>query len=123
MLQTLTHYSLHFLVIGGIAYFYDPKTWKKNWLILLATMAVDLDHLLADPIFHSGRCSIGFHYLHSLYVIPFYVLGAAFLKRSVLKLIFIGLSFHMFTDFVDCLWMFSVCGECEIPEYFRYFQQ
>lgn len=123
MLQPLLHYSLHFLVIGGIAYLYDKRNWKRNWLILLATMLVDLDHLLADPIFHPGRCSVGFHYLHSFYVIPFYFLGAAFLKKSVWKLILIGLAFHMFTDFVDCLWMFRECGGCEIPEYFRYFSE
>ena len=118
MLQDFTHYTFHFLVIGLIGYLYDPKNWKRNWLILLATMAVDLDHLLATPIFHPGRCSIGFHYLHSFYVIPFYFVGAVFLRRSVWKLICIGLAFHMITDFMDCIWMFSECGDCEIPESF-----
>ena len=121
MFQTLVHYSLHFLVIGAIAYWYDKKHWKRNWLILLSTMLVDLDHLLADPIFHPGRCSVGYHILHSEYVIPIYFLGAAFLKRSVLKVIFIGLSFHMFTDFTDCVWMYSECGSCEIREVFSGF--
>lgn len=117
MLQPLIHYSLHFLVIGVIAYFYDPKNWKRGWFILLATMLVDLDHLFADPIFEVGRCSIGFHYLHSEYVIPLYILGAIFIKHKIVKLIFIGLVFHMFTDFVDCIWMFLTCDfNCEVPE-------
>ena len=107
MLQQLVHYSLHFLVIGVIAYCYDRKHWKKNWLILLATMLVDLDHVVADPIFLEGRCSIGFHPLHSYFVIPLYLLGAIFIKHKILKLIFIGLVFHMFTDFIDCFWMYS----------------
>ena len=107
MLQQLVHYSLHFLVIGAIAYWYDPKQWKKYWLILLATMLIDLDHLVADPIFQAGRCSIGFHPLHSYYIIPLYFLGAVFVKHKILKIIFIGLLFHMFTDFIDCLWIHS----------------
>ncbi|WP_245234975.1 DUF6122 family protein, partial [Tamlana crocina] len=60
MLQTVVHYFLHFIFIGAIAYGYDSNNWKKYWLILLATMLVDLDHLLATPIFQPGRCSIGF---------------------------------------------------------------
>ncbi|HET8884815.1 MAG TPA: DUF6122 family protein [Salinimicrobium sp.] len=102
MLQTFTHYYLHFIAIGAIAYFFDPKKWKFYWLVLIATMAVDLDHLLATPIFEAGRCSIGFHPLHSFYVIPFYLIGAVFLRKPILKLICIGLIFHMLTDYLDC---------------------
>ena len=58
MLQNLVHYFLHFIAIVGIAYFYDNNNWKKYWLILLATMLIDADHLLAEPIFQPHRCSI-----------------------------------------------------------------
>ena len=116
MLQTLVHYSLHFLVIGIIAYIYEPKQWKKYWLILLATMLVDLDHLVATPIFEAGRCSIGFHPLHSWVMIGVYFIGSILIKHRVLKIICIGLLFHMFTDSVDCIWMYSTCGDCEVPE-------
>lgn len=105
MLQSIVHYSLHFLAIGIIAYLYDKRHWKKYWLILAATMLVDADHLLADPIFAPGRCSIGFHPLHSYYAVGVYLLGVVFVKNKIGKLIFIGLLFHMFTDFMDCLWM------------------
>lgn len=81
-------------------------------------MLVDVDHLLADPIFFPGRCSIGFHVLHSEYVIPFYFVGAIFLKRGLLKLIAIGLAFHMITDSIDCLWMYSKCEECSLGDIF-----
>lgn len=121
MLQTLSHYSLHFVAIGAIAYWYDKENWKRNWLILLSTMLVDLDHLFANPMFHPGRCSIGFHILHSEYVVPFYFLGAVVIKRSLLKLILIGLTFHMFTDFSDCIWMYSECAECNLAEIFSGF--
>jgi hypothetical protein len=111
-LQTFTHYFLHFIAIGAIAWFYDKKNWKRNWLILLATMAVDLDHVFANPLFDPMRCGIGYHPLHSHFAIIGYVLGVLFIKNKLLKLIFIGLLFHMLTDFIDCLWMFSKCNEC-----------
>ena len=121
MLQSIVHYSLHFLVIGFIAYVYDPKHWKKFWLILLATMLVDLDHLVADPIFEAGRCSIGFHPLHSEVMIALYFVGAILVKQRILKIILIGLLFHMFTDSIDCIWMYSTCGDCEIPQVLQKF--
>lgn len=105
MFRPIVHYSLHFLVVGIIAYLYDKEHWKKCWLILIATMLVDLDHLLADPIFAPGRCSIGFHPLHSYYAVGVYFLGTIFIKNRLVKLVFIGLLFHMLTDFIDCLWM------------------
>lgn len=111
-MQTLTHYFLHFIFIGAIAYWYDKKNWKRNWLILLATMVVDVDHVFADPLFDPDRCGIGYHPLHSYYAITAYILGVFFIKHYTLRLIFIGLLFHMITDFIDCLWMFSYCTEC-----------
>ena len=113
-LQTIVHYSLHFLAIGVIAYWYDKKKWKRNWLILIATMLVDVDHLFATPLFDPDRCGIGYHPLHSEIAIILYILGVLFIKNNVLKLIFIGLVFHMITDFIDCLWMFSECNGCYI---------
>jgi len=99
--QITLHYSLHLLFPGLIAWFFFRKEWKKAWLIMLATMLVDLDHLLATPIFEAGRCSIGFHPLHSYYAIVIYAIMAFFPK---LRIVAIGLLFHMFTDFQDGLW-------------------
>jgi len=99
--QIILHYSLHLLFPGLIAWFFFRTQWKKTWLIMLATMLVDLDHLLATPIFEAGRCSIGFHPLHSYYAIAIYFIMAFFPK---LRIAAIGLLFHMLTDFQDCLW-------------------
>lgn len=121
MLQTVVHYFLHFIFIGVIAYWYDRKNWKKGWLILLATMLVDVDHIVANPMFMADRCGIGFHPLHSEYVIPFYFLGAIFLRRSVLKLVAIGLAFHMITDSIDCFWMYAKCADCKLSDVFNSF--
>lgn len=69
---------------------------------MLATMLVDLDHLLADPIFDPARCGIGFHPLHSYAAMTGYGV-MLFLPR--LRLVGIGLVLHMFADSLDCLWL------------------
>lgn len=77
---------------------------------MLATMLVDLDHLLADSVFQSDRCSIGFHPLHTFYAIAIYVVMLFF--KHPWRIIGIGLLFHMFTDTLDCFFMFDKCGTC-----------
>ena len=109
-MQTFTHYFLHFGAPLLIALTFFRKDWKKVYLILIATMLVDLDHLLANPIFQANRCSINFHVLHTYYAMLIYV-GLLFFRKPF-RIIGIGLLFHMFTDFVDCVMMFSSCGEC-----------
>jgi len=66
---------------------------------MIATMAVDLDHLLANPIYDPQRCSIGFHPLHGILAITIYLL-LCFIPRT--RLIGIGLTIHMALDFLDC---------------------
>lgn len=95
----IIHYSLHFIVPVFIAYFFYQKNWKTVYLIFLISMLVDVDHLLANPIFDSNRCSINFHPLHSYIAIGFYILGLGFKKTRILC---IALLFHMLTDFIDC---------------------
>jgi len=73
MTQTLIHYFFHFGMPLMGAYVFFRNDYKKVYLILLATMLVDLDHLLATPIFSPNRCSINFHPLHSYYAMAVYV--------------------------------------------------
>ena len=101
MLQTLVHYTLHLLVPGLIAYVFFRSQWKKAWLISLVTMLVDLDHLLATPIFDPGRCSINFHLLLTYWAMAGYVVLLFFRKTRIIA---VGLLFHMFTDYIDCQW-------------------
>lgn len=101
LLQPLVHYSLHFLAPGLLAYLFFRPRWQRAWLIMVATMLVDLDHLLADPIFDPGRCSIGFHPLHSYPAIGVYVLLLFWPKTRIVAT---GLLFHMLTDYQDCFW-------------------
>lgn len=109
-MQTLIHYFLHLGFPFFIAYIFFRKDWKKVYLILLATMLVDLDHLIANPIFQANRCSINFHPLHTFYAMTGYV--GLLLFRRPFNIIGIGLLFHMLTDWIDCLMMYSKCKEC-----------
>ena len=124
MIQTVIHYFLHLIFPGIIAWFFFREHWKKAYLIMLATMLVDLDHVFVcthmfpetggfqfvsishfyqcDLIFVHDRCSIGFHPLHSYLAIGIYIL-MLFVKR--LRWVALGLVLHMLTDFQDCLWM------------------
>ena len=109
-MQTFIHYFLHLGFPLFIALVFFRKDWKKVYLILLATMLVDLDHLLADPIFQANRCSINFHPLHTYYAMAVYVILLFF--RKPFNIIGIGLLFHMLTDLIDCLLMYSNCKVC-----------
>ena len=94
------HYGLHFLFPGVLAYLFFPSIWKKAWLIIVLTMVIDLDHLLATPIFNPDRCSISFHPLHTYYAAILYV-GMLFFKTT--RIMAVGLLFHLITDALDCL--------------------
>lgn len=109
-MQFFIHYFLHFVFPFFIAFIFFRKDWKKVYLILLATMLVDLDHLVADPIFHPNRCSINFHPLHTYYAMFVYFVFL-FLRRPF-NLIGMGLLFHMLTDLTDCLMTYAKCTEC-----------
>lgn len=109
-MQTFVHYFLHFGFPWIIALVFFRKDWKIAYLILLATMLVDVDHLFANPIFQANRCSINFHFLHSYYAMLFYLV-LLFMRRPF-RIMGIGLLFQMFTDFVDCLMTFTKCISC-----------
>ncbi len=102
ILRFIIHYGMHFLLPFVIAFiFFRKNFWKASLLILLANL-IDLDHLLASPIFDPDRCSIGFHLLHSYPAILIYMI---LLMIPKVRLIAIGLLLHILTDFIDCLWI------------------
>ncbi len=78
------------------------STLQHAWLLLLLGWAIDLDHLLADPIYAPDRCSIGFHPLHTAPAI--FVYGAMVIPMPT-RLLGIGLLIHIGLDLIDCLWM------------------
>ncbi len=96
----MLHLALHAVVPGLIAaLFFRPRCWQA-WLVMLATMLVDADHLLATPVYDPGRCSIGYHPLHTAPVIALYVVLAVVPKT---RLVGLGLLIHMALDGLDCV--------------------
>jgi len=102
IIRFLVHYGLHFLLPILIAIVFYKKNWKIVSFVFILTMLVDLDHLLAEDIFVTNRCSINFHPLHSSYAISAYTLGLFWRKTRIIS---IGLLLHMLTDWQDCFWM------------------
>lgn len=101
MLQPLIHYGIHFGIPLAIAFLFFKSKWKSAYLVMIATMLIDLDHLLATPLFDPGRCSINFHPLHTYYAIAVYI-GLLFFRKT--RVLGIGLVIHIIADTVDC-WM------------------
>ena len=113
----MIHIALHFVVPFLVAIIFYKKRWKNAMLLMILTMIVDLDHLLADPIYDPNRCSIGFHPLHT--TIPIFVYVLMFLipllyqkyatktdapsSMRIIHLLGLGLLIHMFLDWTDCL--------------------
>ncbi|WP_412561283.1 DUF6122 family protein [Winogradskyella sp. MIT101101] len=99
MFRFIIHYGLHFGLPLVIALVFFKKNWLKAYIIMLAAFIIDLDHLLASPIFDSSRCSINFHPLHSYYAIAVYFI---FLIPKPTRIFAIGLLAHIISDSVDC---------------------
>lgn len=110
MLRPLLHYFLHFGAPILLAMLFNKEHRRKALYIMWATMAVDLDHLLATPVFAPDRMSVGFHPLHTYPAIAIYIILCLLPYQRLhwpwwLRAVGIGLAFHMLTDFLDyTLW-------------------
>lgn len=100
--KVLIHYSFHFIIPLFFARIFFKDNWKEAFVIMLLTMLIDLDHLVASPIFDANRCSIGYHPLHTIYASIFY-LALLFSPSWKLKAVSIGCLWHLSTDYIDCL--------------------
>ena len=105
-MQQFIHYFLHIVFPLIVAYFFYKNKLVKSYLMLLLTMLVDLDHLLATPLFDACRCSIGFHPLHGFVAIFFYCVMLVHPKTRIIGL---GLLMHMTTDAIDCIFIRQGC--------------
>jgi len=93
------HLALHFVMPAIVAGLFFRQRWQMAYLVMMATMLVDLDHLLAAPIYDASRCSIGFHPLHEPWFIVLYAVLCFVLKT---RLMGVGLMIHMVLDSIDC---------------------
>lgn len=82
-----------------VALFWRQRWWQ-SYLWLLAGLTIDIDHLLANPIYDPLRCSIGFHPLHTW---PAAVIYAALCIPKQTRFLGLGLLLHLGLDVTDCL--------------------
>ena len=96
------HGLLHLFVPLLVARLGWPARWRRAAVVLVAMNLIDLDHLLATPVYDADRCSIGFHPLHG---------WIAFLGWTALllwppgRLVGVGALVHLALDGIDCLRM------------------
>jgi hypothetical protein len=96
------HLALHLLVPGAVARLFWPNNWRRAWLIMLAAMVIDLDHLLSDPMYDPNRCSLNSHPLHGVGPAMVYLL---MLLPARTRILGCGLLVHLALDGADCLLM------------------
>ena len=114
----MIHIILHFLIPISVAVLFYKNRWKYASALMIVTMMVDIDHLLADPIYDPMRCSINFHPLHSseavlvyvlLFMIPIIIKERPIRKEikkrlDLIHLLGLGLLIHMVLDAIDCMY-------------------
>jgi hypothetical protein len=102
MLQPIIHYGSHLLLPLIVALIWFKLNWKIAFLIMVSGLWIDIDHLLATPIFDPNRCSINFHPLHSCFAVAIYI-GLTIFKKT--RLLGLGLVIHILADIFDCFLM------------------
>ena len=96
----LLHMFFHVAVPVGVAALFFRKDFRHASLLMLAGIFIDVDHLAANPILDPTRCSVGYHLLHSFWLIPVYVTLALYPKT---RLIGLGLVIHIVLDTAECV--------------------
>lgn len=102
IIRQIIHYSLHFIFPFAIAYLLYKEKWKIAGIFMISTIIIDLDHLLANPIFDPNRCSIGFHPLHTLWALAIYS-TILLIPSWKWRAIAVGCIIHLGTDAIDCI--------------------
>lgn len=94
------HLISHAVVPASIAFLLNAENkWESTALTYLSTNFVDIDHLVANPVYDPNRCSINYHPLHSEYAIFGYSILAL---HPQTRDIGTGLLIHMGLDYIDC---------------------
>lgn len=106
LLQPILHYGGHWLVPFAIGWLICRDRWWQVGLVIASANLIDLDHLLANPIFDPNRCSIGFHLLHGWQAALIYV-AMLFIPRWWVRALAIGALWHLAVDWGDCQWMMA----------------
>ena len=78
--RTLVHYGLHFVFPLVIAALWPRRRWQVVYMLLLSTMLIDIDHI---------------------YVVMLFLPYARWEWPWWLRVLAVGLTFHIFTDWQD----------------------
>ncbi len=103
----MLHILLHGLVPLALSFGFYRQKWLLAFGLMMLGMLIDIDHLLAVPIYDPNRCSIGFHPLHEIFPIGVYI---ALFAHEKTRLLGLGLCIHIALDLIDCrvtngIWM------------------
>jgi len=98
----MLHIVLHVTVPGLLALLVKARPWWQVYALLMLGLVIDIDHLLASPVYDPLRCSMGFHPLHTWPAVLVYA-GLAVSKPG--RLLGVGLLLHVLLDTLDCLGM------------------
>lgn len=101
MVSIIIHLASNFVLAKIISIFDKDIDFSKLFLTIASSNLIDIDHLLANPIFDATRCSINFHPLHKWYVVPLSIIGL-FLKNKYARYFFLGVLLHLALDLADC---------------------
>ena len=102
LLQLLLHYGGHWIAPFAFARLVATANWLRFGAVMLAANLIDLDHLLADPMFDPNRCSIGFHALHGWIAATAYLAMLA-VPRWWMRAFGLGALWHLAVDYGDCV--------------------
>ena len=101
--RATVHILLHVAVPCLVSRLAFRQSFWRAWAVMMVVMIVDLDHLLADPVFDPNRCSIGFHPLHTVPAMGAYALMMVIPESRTVRWMGTGLVIHMALDALDCL--------------------
>ncbi|WP_367114465.1 DUF6122 family protein [uncultured Altererythrobacter sp.] len=104
LFQAILHYGGHWLAPFVISAVIWRRKWIRAGFVIAAGNLIDLDHLMADPIFDPNRCSIGFHLLHGWEAAVIYLLMLGVPKWWV-RAFALGALWHLAVDYGDCVMM------------------
>jgi hypothetical protein len=92
----MRHAFLHILVPGLVTLVFYRPHWRRIWLMLVAALLLDLDHLWATPFYDPDRCSINFH--------TYWAIGgyALLLLPARTRVWAVGFLLHMGLDYTEC---------------------
>ena len=104
LLQPILHYGGHLLVPFVFGWLIWRDQWWRAGLVMVAANLIDLDHLLATPVFDPDRCSIGFHLLHGWGAALAYAV-MLLIPRWWMRALGAGALWHLVVDWGDCAMM------------------